>query len=49
MIVYKEDKKTVMEEIKINNSDILAIEGKIRGCKVRIILIYIDSSKKKSG
>ena len=49
MIGYKEDKKTVMEEIKINNSDILAIEGKIRGCKVRIILVYMDSTKKKKG
>ena len=42
MIGYKEDKKkTIMEEIKVDNNDILAIEGKIRGCKVRIILIYI--------
>ena len=38
-----------MEEIKTNSSDILAIEGKIRWCKVRIILIYMDSTKKKSG
>ena len=38
-----------MEEIKIDNNDILAIEGKIRGCKVTIILIYMNSTKKKSG
>ena len=38
-----------MEEIKTNSNNILAIEGKIRGCKVRIILIYMDSTKKKSG
>ena len=49
MIGYKEDKKTVMEEIKVDNNDILAIEGKIRGCKVRIILIYMDSTKEKQG
>ena len=49
MIGFKEDKKTVMEEIKVESNDILAIEGKIRGCKVRIILVYMDSTKKKQG
>ena len=38
-----------MEEIKTKSNDILAIEGKIRGCKVRIVLLYMDSNKKKSG
>ena len=38
-----------MKEIKVDNNDILAIEGKIRGCKTRIILIYMDSTKEKQG
>ena len=38
-----------MEEIDTKSNDILAIEGKIRGCKVRIILMYFDSTKLKSG
>ena len=37
------------EEIIVDNNDILAIEGKIRGCKTRIILIYMDSTKEKQG
>ena len=38
-----------MEEIETKSSDILVIEGKIRGCKVRSILVYLDSTKLKSG
>ena len=45
----KENKKVVMEEMKVDSSDILAIEGKIRGCKTRIILVYTDSTKEKHG
>ena len=40
MIGYKEDKKIMMEEIKVESTDILAIEGLVRGCKTRIILVY---------
>ena len=47
MIGYKEGKKVAMEELKVDSSDILAIEGRIRGCKTRIILIYMDSMKDK--
>ena len=49
MIGFKEDKKIQMEEIKIKSKDILAIEGTIRGCKTRIILIYMDSNKRTKG
>ena len=49
MIGFKDDKKTLMEEIKTNSNDILALEGTVRGSKVRIILVYMDSDKKKSG
>ena len=49
MIGFKDDKKTIMEEIKVENNDILALEGKIRGCKTRIILVYMDSTKNKTG
>ena len=38
-----------MEEIKVDNNDVLAKEEKIRGCKARIILIYMDSTKEKQG
>ena len=46
MIGYKVDKKIKMEEIKVESSDILALEGTVRGCKTRIILVYVDSKKK---
>ena len=49
MIGYLDDKKTKLEEIKIDHSDILALEGTMRGSKIRIILTYMDSSKNKSG
>ena len=49
MIGFKDDKKTNMEEIKTASNDILALEGTVRGCKMRIILAYMDSDKKKSG
>ena len=49
MIGYKEDKKIIMEEIKVESSDILALEGTVRGCKTRIILVYMDSKKNKKG
>ena len=49
MIGFKDDNKIIMEEIKTNCNDILAIEGKIKGSKVRIILIYMDSTKKLKG
>ena len=38
-----------MEDIKTDSSDILALEGTVRGSRVRIIIIYMDSDKKKSG
>merc|ERR1711874_893213 len=38
-----------MGEIEVKNNDILALEGTIRGNKVRIILTYFDSTKLKSG
>ena len=47
MIGFKDDKRTIMEEIKVDNSDILELEGTVRGSKVRIVLVYMDSDKKK--
>merc|ERR1711874_610524 len=35
--------------IKIDSSDILALEGTVRGSKIRIISSYFDSTKNKSG
>ena len=49
MIGYLDDKKTKLEEIKTDCSDILALEGTMRGSKIRIILAYFDSTKNKSG
>ena len=45
MIGFKYDNKINMEKIKTNSNDILAIEGKIKGNKVRMVLIYMDSTK----
>ena len=39
----------MMEEIKTESNNILALEGTVRGSKMRIILVYMDSDKKKSG
>jgi len=49
MIGYLDDKKTKLEEIKVDHSDVLALEGTVRGSKIRIILAYFDSTKNKSG
>ena len=49
MIGFLDDKKTRLEEIKVDHSDILALEGTMRGSKIRIILTYFDSTKNKSG
>merc|ERR1711909_174601 len=49
IIGFKEDKEVKLEEIKIDDNDILALEGVVRGDKTRIILSYFDSSKNKSG
>ena len=34
MIGFKDDKKTKLEEIKVEHNDILALEGTIRGSKI---------------
>ena len=49
MIGFRDDKKTKLEEIKVDSNDILALEGTVRGSKIRIILSYFDSTKNKSG
>ena len=49
MIGFKDDKRTRLEEIKVKHNDILALEGTIRDSRIRIILVYFDSTKKKSG
>ena len=43
------DKKTKLEELKVDHSDVLALEGTMRGSKMRIILKYMDCSKNKTG
>ena len=49
LIGYRNDKKTKLEEIKVDSNDILALEGTVRGSKIRIILSYFDRTKKRSG
>ena len=48
MIGFKDDKRTRLEEIKVKHNDILALEGTIRDSRIRIILVYFDSTKKKN-
>ena len=43
------DPRIKLEEIKIDNSDILILEGTIHSKKVRIILTYIGCSKERKG
>merc|ERR1712055_398078 len=45
IIGFKEDKDIKLEEIVVEDNDILALEGVIRGEKSRIILSYFDASK----
>ena len=45
IIGFKEDRDIKLEEIEVNDNDILALEGVIRGEKSRIVLSYFDSSK----
>ena len=49
MIGFRDDKKTKLEEIKLEHNDILALAGTVRGSKIRIVLAYYDSMKNKSG
>merc|ERR1712179_670073 len=49
MIGYKLSNRIKLEEVKVDNIDILALEGMIENQKHRIILSYFDSNKKKSG
>ena len=49
IIGHKKDNRIKLEEINVKNNDILALEGTIRGNKIRIILTYLDSTKLKTG
>ena len=46
-IGFKKDNSIKLEEIKVKNKDILALEGTIRNIKIRLILCYFDSTKLK--
>ena len=48
-IGYINDGKTKLEEIKVDHSDILVVEGTTQGNKIRIILTYMGCSKNKKG
>ena len=48
-IGYVDDRKTKLEEMKVDQSDILVVEGTIHRRKIRIILTYMGCSKDKKG
>ena len=48
-IGHIDDKKIKLEEVKVDNSDILIVEGTVHRKKVRIILTYMGCSKEKKG
>ena len=48
-IGYINDGKTKLEEIKVDHSDVLVVEGTTRGNKIRMILTYMGCSKNKTG
>ena len=48
-IGFKKDHRIRLEEIKVKNQDILALEGTIMNTKIRIVLSYFDSTKLKAG
>ena len=48
-IGFIKDNRIKLEDIIVNNSDVLALEGTVRNTKIRIILSYFDSTKLKSG
>ena len=49
MLGYKKDKNIKLEEIGTEHKDVLAVEGTVTNRKIRIILVYFDSTKKKLG
>ena len=49
IIGHMKDNRIKLEEIEVKNNDILALEGTIRGNRIRIILTYFDSTKLKTG
>ena len=46
MLGYKKDRNIKLEEIETEHKDVLAVEGTIRNRKIRLILVYFDSTKK---
>ena len=48
-IGFKKDHRIKLEEIKVKNQDILALEGTIMNTKIIIVLSYFDSTKLKNG
>ena len=48
-ILGRVDQKVRLYKLEGKNNDILEIEGVIFGLKVKIILVYFDCSKNKSG
>ena len=48
-VIGRIDQKVKLNKLEGENDDILEIEGVIFGLKVKIILVYFDCSKNKSG
>ena len=49
MILYKKNKKIELTKVVNRNKNILEVEGKCLGQKIRFILVYFDVKQYKSG
>ena len=49
MILYRKNKKLELTKVVNRNKDILEVEGKCLGQKIRFILVYFDVKQYKSG
>ena len=49
MILHKQNKRIRFDKIENKNKNILEMEGKCYGLKIRIVLVYFDSDKSKEG
>ena len=46
---HRDDERINLDEVKVDSSDILIVEGTVHRRKVRIILTYMGCSKEKKG
>jgi len=49
MILHKNDEDIELDQKKTIHKDLMVVEGKIKGLKIKIIASYFDSSKARKG